>query len=1326
MTVQVQLYDANWQPVSVLLEASPREISRIRRNEAVTFRFTVPAESVNAADLALAANVLLMGRIPGRITGRRINEGVIEIEGISAEDLLNGWRTPHNWPYWENRDLADVVRDVLNPFRLIRMTQFVQNGWHGRWWRRTAADYNVLDAAAAANVDTLHPTLDLTDYNPAGQADYFNGRIEGWIIPAYSEAYTLYLTHDDGARLWFDDTLAIDAWVDGLATHSYTTPVLTAGKTYHVVIECYERTGTQQLKLEWQSASQARQVIPQTAVRPDLVSSVPYEAVDVDLQTHFGNVVLATDPYLGAKRYRASGYVTFRLQLPATALATGRYVRWTESVGTVTHITVQTRSAATEAGLATASWTTPFEAVHASGFEQNETYGVPIADGGQWVDIRFNLSTEDRDTPDDETYTTIFGFTPVLGGIEVIYREPGPIAAGSIPTTTGVTVRDYTPSRLTALRVLNELCEKYDYSFRVRLYGSQLKLDLAQTFGVDRSADVRLIARENCLIESLSDTDQRSQGGDRQITVLHVWGKGQGADRPHVIIKDDTLVAQKGWIEDDYELPDVESLGELQRLGQAEFDKRKNPFTEAVVSCALETLGNAWLEDKVALVLPDSHQVAVLPIEELSIEDTAQGGEIARVGLGAPVSTLIDAVVAAAPKPTGSTPPPPDLRPPEVRAQGDYQTIILSWPLVPGADAYDVEHSTDGTTWQLLASDVPGLRYEHRNLVLGSTHYYRVWPKRGGTRGPVSATVRAIAADKTPPANPTGVVATSILRGISVRCNQPPEPDWATTEVEVWDGVQWLAKASGRQTRFEIADLEAGKTYKARVRHVDRSGNTSAWVESGQVVAGKVTVNELSGEVLNLKADSDDGTGVAKPPATGKLSDLWDADLTTGATWTAGPVRITFTFPTTYASDLVRIYAAGAYPFTAEAMDEDTGTWTTVIASGTTAANAWTVKQFDSSKLVHSRHFRITLNTTGAVDLRHCRFKASLAADELLAQTIRLTDNMYIESADGSTQIKPGIVVMQQPDVGKTEFGPGGLKFFQPDPLNPGAYKANPWQYLRGIVIGEADDGVPISLPFTTTPKIFAIPTDIRTYSSADSSSSQRIITKAEIISPSQVVIHCALWKDPGTQQFHEVNPASSMRIATDPELIFNVGYTDPADYFVPCDQALDGPDNNANGYPDYIYHNLVGSVLDTAGQYWSGRTSLTTVTKLSVRVKRNMHMLAMRNYVIARVSIVYRLEYKLASDTTWTLWADITATQQVDGHAFWIHETVTHEKSGLPAGQYDVRVTLLSITTNDDGGVDVKAPLAAQWLEIDNWTEYAMTKVQSARAMFVAVEGGE
>jgi len=122
------------------------------------------------------------------------------------------------------------------------------------------------------NFDTLQltridPNIDFDwgngspDVNLLGN-DYFSVRWTGEVEPLYSETYTFISRTDDGVRLWVDDQLIIDQWIPQAPTEHWGTIALTAGQRYSIKMEFYERAGGAVAQLSWQSASQAREIIP--------------------------------------------------------------------------------------------------------------------------------------------------------------------------------------------------------------------------------------------------------------------------------------------------------------------------------------------------------------------------------------------------------------------------------------------------------------------------------------------------------------------------------------------------------------------------------------------------------------------------------------------------------------------------------------------------------------------------------------------------------------------------------------------------------------------------------------------------------------------------------------------------------------------------------------------------------------------------------------------------------------------------------------------------------------------------------------------------------
>lgn len=109
--------------------------------------------------------------------------------------------------------------------------------------------------------------------DPSMGANDFSIRWTGWVEPTFTETYTFITTTDDGVRLWVGGNLLIDRWIPQSPTEWTATMPLEAGVPYPVVLEYYEAGGGATAILEWESASQARQVIP--ATRLTAASIVP-------------------------------------------------------------------------------------------------------------------------------------------------------------------------------------------------------------------------------------------------------------------------------------------------------------------------------------------------------------------------------------------------------------------------------------------------------------------------------------------------------------------------------------------------------------------------------------------------------------------------------------------------------------------------------------------------------------------------------------------------------------------------------------------------------------------------------------------------------------------------------------------------------------------------------------------------------------------------------------------------------------------------------------------------------------------------------------------
>lgn len=101
----------------------------------------------------------------------------------------------------------------------------------------------------------------------SGSPDYNTARFTGTIVPEYTEEYTFHMVGDDGFRLWIDGELIIDFWQQKWEIEQTSVPVaLTAGQHHEIKIEYLQGWGGAWLRMEWESASQSREIVPESAL----------------------------------------------------------------------------------------------------------------------------------------------------------------------------------------------------------------------------------------------------------------------------------------------------------------------------------------------------------------------------------------------------------------------------------------------------------------------------------------------------------------------------------------------------------------------------------------------------------------------------------------------------------------------------------------------------------------------------------------------------------------------------------------------------------------------------------------------------------------------------------------------------------------------------------------------------------------------------------------------------------------------------------------------------------------------------------------------------
>ncbi|MES2736436.1 MAG: SdrD B-like domain-containing protein [Verrucomicrobiota bacterium] len=91
--------------------------------------------------------------------------------------------------------------------------------------------------------------------DPVISVDGFSVRWTGAVMPPSTGSYAFRATADDGVRLWVNNVLVIDRWIDQGATAYTATVNLTGGVPVNVRMEYYERGGDAVAALDWSGPS---------------------------------------------------------------------------------------------------------------------------------------------------------------------------------------------------------------------------------------------------------------------------------------------------------------------------------------------------------------------------------------------------------------------------------------------------------------------------------------------------------------------------------------------------------------------------------------------------------------------------------------------------------------------------------------------------------------------------------------------------------------------------------------------------------------------------------------------------------------------------------------------------------------------------------------------------------------------------------------------------------------------------------------------------------------------------------------------------------------
>jgi chitodextrinase len=195
-----------------------------------------------------------------------------------------------------NRTFKTVLSAVLCLFMVAGTCFFgsldVQAETQGNGLKGDYFDNKDLTDLKLTRIDT-NINFDWGDGSPDSKvsSDTFSVRWTGYVQPNYSETYTFYTSSDDGVRLWVNNQLLVDKWVDQGETEYSGSITLTAGVKYSIKLEYYEGYGGAAARLKWASSSQSKQVVPKEALYSDTYAS----QLQLDLSSYYNEDAFSYD-----------------------------------------------------------------------------------------------------------------------------------------------------------------------------------------------------------------------------------------------------------------------------------------------------------------------------------------------------------------------------------------------------------------------------------------------------------------------------------------------------------------------------------------------------------------------------------------------------------------------------------------------------------------------------------------------------------------------------------------------------------------------------------------------------------------------------------------------------------------------------------------------------------------------------------------------------------------------------------------------------------------------------------------------------------------------
>ncbi|RED47483.1 GH92 family glycosyl hydrolase [Seonamhaeicola aphaedonensis] len=212
------------------------ELTAVSKAKFLQFTFPKSDASHIVIDNPEAHGYFRVNPEKNEIEGYTDNTGRAGNKGYTGREFASYFVAKFSKPF---EDFALVAKPDLG-----RTIQLFPDGFRGEF-------YNNMELSGKPNLERIDSSIDFEwSGAPAStiNADLFSVRYTGELIAKQSGQHTFYVTSDDGVRLYVNDTLVIDSWVNRGATTDDFSMNLKAGESYKIKIEYYDNYGGGTLK----------------------------------------------------------------------------------------------------------------------------------------------------------------------------------------------------------------------------------------------------------------------------------------------------------------------------------------------------------------------------------------------------------------------------------------------------------------------------------------------------------------------------------------------------------------------------------------------------------------------------------------------------------------------------------------------------------------------------------------------------------------------------------------------------------------------------------------------------------------------------------------------------------------------------------------------------------------------------------------------------------------------------------------------------------------------------------------------------------------------